>query len=125
MPMGDTRNQDWAYVEAPREVLSTIDWKPRVNGYSGYSPPGYEHEIDVFNGLANPAPADAMPQLDQLGVRYIVIRTASADPQLAIAGVTYDDPGTAARIVAALPASRVESVTSAGAAVLIRLRPPP
>lgn len=126
LPMGDTRGPYWAYVEAPRLALTPIDWKPRVNGYSGYSPPDYEVSIDLFNGLAKGGPAspETLARLDELGVRYIVIRTAPVDPDLAGPGVAFEDDAAAARIVAALPPARVEGVSREGAALLVRLRPP-
>lgn len=126
LPMGDTRGPFWAYVEAPRLQLSTIDWKPRVNGYSGYSPLDYERSIDLFNGLAKggPASSDALALIDELDLRYIVIRTAPLDPDLDEPGLAYEDEAAAARIVASLPADRVANVSRAGAAVLVELRPP-
>src|SRR5207253_11140741 len=125
--MGDTRGPYWAYVEAPRLALTPIDWMPRVNGYSGYSPPDYEVAIDRFNGLARggPAPPETLKLLDDLGVRYIVIRTAPVDPDLTGPGIAFEDEAAAARTVAALPPDRVEGVTREGAALLVRLRPPP
>ena len=125
LPMGDTRGPYWAYVEAPRLSLTPIDWKPRVNGYSGYSPPDYEVAIDRFNGLAKggPAPPETLQLLDEFGVRYIVIRTAPVDPDLTGPGVAFEDEASAARVVAALPPERVEGVSREGAALLVRLRP--
>jgi hypothetical protein len=124
LPMGDTRGPYWAYVEAPRLQLTTIDWKPRVNGYSGYSPPGYERSIDLFNGLAKGGPAspEALARLDELGVRYVVIRTKPVDPNMTGPGIAFEDEAAADRIVASLPAERVERVSREGAAVLVQLR---
>jgi hypothetical protein len=125
LPMGDSRRPDWAYVEAPRLALTPIDWKPRVNGYSGYIAPDYERTIDLFNSLdeGGPASPEALALMDRLGVRYVVIRTRPVDPSLTGPGVAFEDDAGAARIVAALPADRVENVSREGAAVLVRLRP--
>lgn len=127
LPMGDTRGPYWAYVEAPRLQLTTIDWKPRVNGYSGYSPPDYERSIDLFNGLAKGGPAspEALARLDELDVRYLVIRTKPVDPDMTGPGIAFEDEAAADRIVAALPRERVERVSREGAAVLVQLRSAP
>ena len=127
LPMGDTRGPYWAYVEAPRLSLTPIDWMPRVNGYSGYSPPDYEVSIDLFNGLAagGPASPQALAHLDRLGVRYLVIRTEPVDPSLTGPGVAFFDEAAAQRVVDALPAERVEGVSREGAALLVRLREAP
>src|SRR5204863_450807 len=36
--LSQTSGAAWTFVEAPRELASTIDWKPRVNGVSGFEP---------------------------------------------------------------------------------------
>ena len=124
LPMGDNRHFTYGFVEAPRMVLSAIDWKPRVNGYSGYSPPGYSTTIDVFNSLddGGPATPDAQALLDDKSVRYIVVRMASPDRDHAAVGVSHLDEAGARRVVDALPPERVERVRREGAAMLIELR---
>lgn len=60
----------WALVEAPRMVHSTIDFHPRVNGYSARAREGYWEDLVVFNGF----PAEpSLRRAEQLGVRYVVI----------------------------------------------------
>jgi hypothetical protein len=81
----------WATIESPRMLFSTIDWHPRVNGYSGYVPPGYAEDIDILNTFPSPI---AVERMRQLGVRYAVLHLGSA-------GYT---PQQVADIVAALPA---------------------
>ena len=77
LPMGDPRQVGWAYVEAPRMVLSTVDWNPRVNGYSGYAPLDYPRTVDTFNSLAEGgAGPEVLALLDRLEIRYVVIRLA-------------------------------------------------
>ncbi|MEW6154857.1 MAG: hypothetical protein AB1673_12840 [Actinomycetota bacterium] len=127
LPMADNHEWTWAYIESPRMVLSTIDWKPRVNGYSGYSPPGYEKSVRLFNSLGNgrPASAEALAYMDQLRIRYLVVRMAPLDRDQSMLGRSFVDEEGAARYVAALPPERIESVSREGAALLIRLRPPP
>jgi uncharacterized protein (DUF58 family) len=126
LPMGDSRNAVWGYVEAPRMVLSAIDWKPRVNGYTGYSPPDYAKTVDAFNSLAGgQASPEAVALLDQLGVRYVVLRLAPLDRNPAGRGVSFYDEATAARVVAALPPDRVERISRHGAALLVQLGPRP
>jgi hypothetical protein len=39
----------WAAVEAPRMWLATIDGNPRLNGYSGAEPPGFDRLARVMN----------------------------------------------------------------------------
>ena len=69
-PVASAQGFAWATVEAPRMLFSTIDWHPRVNGYSGYLPPGYPEDVQLLNTF--PAP-DAIARLRALGVRYVVL----------------------------------------------------
>jgi hypothetical protein len=98
----------WVYAEAPRQLLALRDHDPRVNGYSGFQPPGFDTEAAVLNHF--PAP-DALALARRLGVRYVVLRTklvGDLSPSTAIAPVDrngagrYDDR-TAADLVAPLP----------------------
>ena len=124
LPMGDNRHFTYGFVEAPRMVLSAIDWNPRVNGYSGYSPPGYSETIDTINALddGGPAPAETLALLDRLEVRYLIVRMAAPDRDHDALGQSYLDEAGAQRVVDALPPERVEQVRREGAAVLIELR---
>jgi hypothetical protein len=125
LPMADNRHFTYGFIEAPRMVLSAIDWKPRVNGYSGYSPPGYSETVDVLNTLGDGGPAspEALAMLDRLGVRYVVVRMAPLDRDHDAIGRAYLDEAGARRVVDALPPERVEQARTAGAALLIELRP--
>ena len=38
----------------PRMLFATIDWHPRVNGYSGYLPPGYPEDVQLLNTFPSP-----------------------------------------------------------------------
>lgn len=124
LPMGDNRQFTYGFVEAPRMVLSAIDWNPRVNGYSGYSPPGYSDTVDVLNSLddGGPATPEALALLARLDVRYLIVRLAPPDRTHAAVGVAYVDDDAARRVADALPPERVGRVDRYGAAVLIELR---
>ena len=127
LPMADNNQYTWAYIEAPRMLLSTIDWHPRVNGYSGYSPPDYDNSVRLFNTLDDgpPASEETMARLDQFGIRYLIIRTAPLDRDQSMKDRSFVDDETANRMIAALPPDRVESATEVGEAWLVRIRPGP
>lgn len=124
LPMG--KDLVWAFVEAPRMTLSAIDWKPRVNGYSGYPAPDYGRTVELMNSLddGGPAKQEAMDEIDRLGVRYLVVRLAPPDETWDLPGQTYEDAGGAQAILRALPPERVVSVTREGEALLVRLSAP-
>ncbi len=62
----------WPFVEAPRMYHATIDFNPRVNGYSGSAPLGFDSLAQLLNRY--PAP-DAQAMITDLGVRYIILHT--------------------------------------------------
>lgn len=71
LPMVDPRRgSDWNVVEGTRMLLSTIDLRPRVNGFSGYHPARYLDDLEAINGFPGPAGVD---RLESLGVRYVVL----------------------------------------------------
>jgi hypothetical protein len=109
----------WAYVETPRQLVAIDDGDPRVNGYSGYQPPAFEEHAHILNQF--PAPA-AIAEAKQLGVRYVVLRTALVGPvtpaylteQLNADGIGRYTDGTAAQLAARLTpatASLVEKLS--------------
>jgi hypothetical protein len=65
-----TDPHDWSYGEPSRMVWSTIDFHPRVNGYSGYLSPTYYADTALLETI--PAPA-AMARVKSLQVRYLVL----------------------------------------------------
>jgi len=71
LPMADRHspNDAWPNTEAPRMLYSTIDWNPRVNGYSGLNPKGYAREAELLNTFPSDA---ALQRLQALHVRYVV-----------------------------------------------------
>ena len=89
-PVASAQGFAWATVEAPRMLFSTIDWHPRVNGYSGYLPPGYPEDVQLLNTFPSP---DSVARLHALGVRYVVLHL----------GVDEYTPQQLADIVAELP----------------------
>lgn len=64
----------WVYTEAPRLVYSTLDWHPRVNGYSGYAPPGYFADFDAYRRFPEPV---ATERLRMRRVRYVILHVGS------------------------------------------------
>lgn len=128
LPMGDPSESAWAYVEAPRMLLSAIDWHPRVNGYSGFSSPGYQDVVAIFNSLASDQPATdyAFRALRILKVRYIVLRTAAVAEDgpgpPSTPGVAYYNESQVAKVESEFPPGTIRSVRGIGSAVLIELR---
>ncbi len=105
----------WPTAESPRQLVALHDHDPRVNGYSGFQPPGFDLQAAVLNHFPK---ADALGLVHRLGVRYVVLRTqvvgeiapaTAVPPTLRDGGGRYD-PQTAARMIAALPAGAASSV---------------
>ncbi len=67
-PVTDTNR--WSYTEPPRMVWSTIDWHPRLNGYSGYLSPNYPADTEVLATLPS---ASALNLLQQRHIRYLIV----------------------------------------------------
>jgi hypothetical protein len=105
-----TQPFEWATVESPRMLFATIDWHPRVNGYSGYLPPGYAEDVDLLNTFPSP---EAVARLRALGVGYVVLHL----------GVGQYEPQQLADIVAALPPGT--TARPYGDAWLVDLQPLP
>jgi len=72
LPIIDPRVEPsvWAFQEAPRMVYSTLDWHPRVNGYSGFIPPTYFEDIEAYRRFPEPS---ALERLRFRGVRYVIL----------------------------------------------------
>jgi hypothetical protein len=64
----------WAAVETRRMWLAGIDGDPRVDGYSGYQPKGF----DLLGSSLNEDASTAVPALKRAGVRYIVLHLSNA-----------------------------------------------
>lgn len=91
-----TDPHDWSYGEPSRMVWATIDFHPRVNGYSGYVSPTYYADTALLETI--PAP-DAMARVKALRVRYLILHVGV---QTDIQMYTEDQAHT---IIAALPAA--------------------
>ncbi|MEM9466056.1 MAG: hypothetical protein AAGA90_11820 [Actinomycetota bacterium] len=60
----------WPFVEAPRMYHSITDGNPRVNGYSGDTPSGFDDVVRTLNEW----PADPAERLlDDLAIRYVIL----------------------------------------------------
>jgi hypothetical protein len=64
------RSFGWAYTEPTRMVYSTIDFHPRLNGYSGYLPATYEDDVAA---MATFPSADSLARLKLRQVRYLIL----------------------------------------------------
>jgi hypothetical protein len=128
--MQSTDGVAWPRVEAPRLYLARIDRNTRVNGYSGYQPPGFDDLASTLNTFPSP---EAVAELRRLGVRYVVLRTQvvgqrTRDPAavLPVYGTTDAErleitPQRLRAIRAQLPAG-VEDLGTFGGAVLLAVR---
>ncbi|MCU1345205.1 MAG: hypothetical protein JWL70_1471, partial [Acidimicrobiia bacterium] len=114
LPMVDLRTDgtEWAFVEAPRMVLATIDWHPRVNGYSGGSAPEYLQHIDRLNRLPDPA---GLAELATLHVRYLILHVGQFN------GYPMYTPEQARQLVTSLTATATVTATQVGADWLVDL----
>jgi hypothetical protein len=115
----------WTFVEAPRLFASTIDWKPRVNGVSGFQPPGFDALAAHLNRFPEPG---VLEQLDRLEVRYVVLRLAgpidigpARMPQFERDGVGVFSEAHARAVIERLPPGAVRRVDRIESAFLIEL----
>ncbi|MCX6552832.1 MAG: hypothetical protein NTY02_17830 [Acidobacteria bacterium] len=75
---------------APYVLNSTAYWKPLVNGYSGFVPPGYVGIADALRGFPDDRSRD---ELRTLGVSHAVIHLdAYGSSAEAMAAVLHDTP---------------------------------
>ncbi len=116
----------WPTAESPRQLVALHDHDPRVNGYSGFQPPGFDLQAAVLNHFPK---SDALGLVHRLGVRYVVLRTqvvgeiapaTAVPPTLRDGGGRYD-PQTAAQMIAALPPGAASSVVRLPGGYLIVL----
>ena len=90
-------------------LASTTHWKPLVNGYSGYEPPGFGATARRLMRFPSPSALDI---LRELHVRYVVLHFDR-----------YADPADAVRAIAeAETRPDLELVATDGRARLYRLR---
>lgn len=100
------------HLEAGRMLAAVAHWRPLVNGYSGFFPPGYWETVESLNTF--PA-AEAVARLRALRVRYVVVSLAQ-----------YPDEARVRMEIAleTLPAG-VERAATLEDAVILELRSPP
>jgi hypothetical protein len=121
------RGLAWPYVEAPRQLLAVSDGHPRVNGYSGFEPPGFPIRAEVLNRFPEAA---ALDEARRLGVRFVVLRTAlvgTLSPVALVRGLEANGVGrygdeTARDMLGRLPAGQAVDVARLPGAYLIELR---
>jgi hypothetical protein len=103
----------WPFVDAPRMIYSSLDWNPRLSGYSAYTPPTLPVDNQVFNTFPSPA---AIDRAHQLRIRYVILHVGTEN------GVPMLTPAQAEASVSALPAGA--HATKTANSWLIDLGPP-
>ncbi len=73
LPMRETSDARFSFLEGPRMMASLEDWRPRFNGFSGGYPVGYLQYIRIMNQFPSPEALDAMKTL---AIRYVVLHGA-------------------------------------------------
>ncbi len=115
----------WPYVEAPRQLVAIHDGDPRVNGYSGFQPAGFDHLTAVLDTFPRPA---AIAEVRALDVRYIVLRTRLIGPltptkrRLDRDGNERYYDSTARSILDAVPWELIETIEQLPGGYLVQLR---
>lgn len=103
----------WPRIESPRLYLARIDGRPRVNGYSGYQPPGFDVLASTINTFPSP---EAVATLRRLEVRYVVLRTD-------VVGRRTRDPAVVLPVYGTTDAERVEITPERLRAIRAQLPP--
>ena len=85
-----------AYWQARYAYMSTYHWRPLLNGYSGYLPPGFSLLMDVARRL--PDRAALQDLVDLTGVRWLIVHQGLLPP---VARAAWDAPVPAPGVVAA------------------------
>lgn len=67
---GPSDGVQWAFVEAPRMYHATIDWNPRVNGYSGSAPRDFSAMAQQLQSWPEPG---AEELADELEISYVIL----------------------------------------------------
>lgn len=80
-PVVELPIDDDAFHQSPRSYYSTYHHQPLVNGFRSFVPPGYSELAQVLNTF--PAPI-ALRDLQQLGVRYVIVHRAELKAPLSI-----------------------------------------
>jgi hypothetical protein len=74
LPIRETPDTEYVYIEGPRLVASIGDWRPRWNGFSGGYPPGYVESLPTIMQFPQPG---AIAFLEANGIRYVVLHGAA------------------------------------------------
>ena len=123
---GIARGVLWPYVEAPRQLLAVRDGDPRVNGYSGFEPKGFDDEAAKLNAFPEPV---ALAEARRLDVRYVVLRTSlvgtltpgGLTSTLDADGASRYSEATARSLIARLPPGAARAVVRLRGAYLVEL----
>lgn len=124
LPIRNWSDVDWAATEPSRQLLALSDGHPRVNGYSGWQPQNFIALTTALNSFPS---TEAFASLDEIGVRYVVLRTKAVGdfpPELTYVysdGMGRMSSERADAIVNSLPADRVDRVDRYKGAILIEL----
>ncbi len=117
------------FTEGPRMVLGANDGLRSVNGYSGYTPNGYEDAVDALNGFPNPASIEVLRQLD---VRVVVIYTAGieipgtdVDEAVNTSGLAFWPPDEVERRMSRVPDGLIAERYDAADGIVLELTPAP
>ena len=77
------------FLNAPYVLNSTAHWKPLMNGYSGYTPNGYEEYADTFSSFPEERSFTAMKAR---GVTHVMVhpdRLVGADPPKIVEEISH------------------------------------
>jgi hypothetical protein len=118
---------EWAFVETPRQLAAIRDGDPRVNGYSGFQPAGFDERARVLNHFPGPV---ALAQARALGVRYVILRTklvGTITPRSYTRELDADRVGrftdaTARRMLKSIPPGATTGVEKLPGGYLVKLR---
>ncbi len=72
LPIGLGDKTVWA-EQAQMMYAATYHWHPIVNGTGGFAPPGYDHDVPLYNSFPSPA---ALHLLDRRRVTYVIVHRA-------------------------------------------------
>jgi hypothetical protein len=116
----------WPFVEISRQLAAVDDRShPRINGHSGYEPPGWPVLATTVNTFPSP---EALAMLRQHDVRYVVLRTSLVIPPAGGRAQWYSRPGVgtvtddqARRMIALVPRERLVRADKVGDAYLVEL----
>ena len=117
----------WIYNEPSQMLLAMHDHDPRVNGYSGFYPPGFAASVNALRRFPSHA---ALAQARAVGVRYVILRTrligdiepVSVRLRLEVNGVGLYTDETARRLISEMPPGTAARVDKLAGGYLIELR---